>query len=348
MTQDDTTGGTAREMLRHALATLAYRGGKAVRGSTDHFADFKTEATIRTPGQVLAHIGDLLDWALSLADGRHAWHDSAPRPWPEEVARFFEALARLDARLASEAPLGFTPERDLPGPDRRRPHPRGPAHDAPPDVRRAGARRELPEGRHRGRPRGAGAVSPRARVRLSSLAPAGLRAGRRPAGDRTPLRRDAGRGRADHDRRAVGHRGASRPAGRTGPGTSQAASASRSSGRWTATTVAPERQRAMLPREGLRGRGLVVRPDEGQGQERDERAATAAPAAQARRPRSDARPDGHQDGHERQAGEEARGLQRHDAARRERQGGAERERDDGARDEKPRGLAPEGAPRPRP
>ncbi len=57
-----------REMLRHTLATLAYRGGKVVRGSTDHFAEFKTEATIRTPGQILAHVGDLLDWALALAE----------------------------------------------------------------------------------------------------------------------------------------------------------------------------------------------------------------------------------------------------------------------------------------
>jgi hypothetical protein len=116
MTGDETTGDTARDMLRHALATLAYRGGKAVRGATDHFADFKTEATIRTPGQVLAHIGDLLDWSLSLADGRHVWRDSAPRPWPEEVARFFEALGRLDARLAQEAPLGSTPQRLFQGP----------------------------------------------------------------------------------------------------------------------------------------------------------------------------------------------------------------------------------------
>lgn len=100
---------TEREMLRHTLATLAYRGGKAVRGAPDRFADFKTEADIRTPGQILAHVGDLLDWALELADGRHTWRDSPPRPWPEEVARFFEALARFDARLASEAPLaGFT------------------------------------------------------------------------------------------------------------------------------------------------------------------------------------------------------------------------------------------------
>jgi hypothetical protein len=108
---------TEREMLRHTLATLAYRGGKAVRGAPDRFADFKTEADIRTPGQILAHVGDLLDWALVLADGRPTWHDSPPRPWPEEVARFFEALARLDARLASEAPLvGFTAQQLFQGP----------------------------------------------------------------------------------------------------------------------------------------------------------------------------------------------------------------------------------------
>jgi len=82
-----------------------------VRGSTDHFAEFKTEATIRTPGQILATSGPP-DWALALADGRHDWHDSTPLPWPEEVSRFFQALERLDARLAREAPLG-TGERQL-------------------------------------------------------------------------------------------------------------------------------------------------------------------------------------------------------------------------------------------
>ena len=105
-----------REMLRHALATLAYRGGKAVRGAPDRFGDFKTEAAIRTPGQVLAHIGDLLDWALTLADGRQAWRDSTPVAWSEEVARFFAALARLDARLASEAPLRSTEQQLFQGP----------------------------------------------------------------------------------------------------------------------------------------------------------------------------------------------------------------------------------------
>jgi hypothetical protein len=105
-----------REMLRHGLATLAYRGGKAVRGAPDRFGDFRRDATIRTPGQILAHIGDLLDWSLELADGRHVWRDSAPQSWPEEVARFYRALARLDARLAEDAPLGFSEAQMLQGP----------------------------------------------------------------------------------------------------------------------------------------------------------------------------------------------------------------------------------------
>ena len=62
---------TKRELLRHTLATLAYRGGKAVRDTNDSYASFKASETTRTPAQILAHVGDLLDWALSIA---FAWH----------------------------------------------------------------------------------------------------------------------------------------------------------------------------------------------------------------------------------------------------------------------------------
>jgi hypothetical protein len=95
----------ARQLLRHALATLAYRGGKAVRGAPDSFGDFHASPETRTPGQILAHIGDLLDWALSAARGQQKWHESAMLPWPEEVRRFFAALAVFDAYLASDSPL---------------------------------------------------------------------------------------------------------------------------------------------------------------------------------------------------------------------------------------------------
>jgi len=116
MSDADPDTGVRRELLRHALATLAYRGGKAVRGAPDSFGSFHLAATSRTPVQILAHIGDLLDWALSLARGQEAWRESPPLAWPDEVSRFYDGLARLDAQLAAENPKGASVEQLLQGP----------------------------------------------------------------------------------------------------------------------------------------------------------------------------------------------------------------------------------------
>jgi len=105
-----------RELLRHTVATVAYRGGKAIRGASAGFAEFKAHETARTPARLLAHLGDLYDWALSIAKGAQAWNDSPPRAWDLESARFFESLARFDAYLASDAPLACTPEQLFQGP----------------------------------------------------------------------------------------------------------------------------------------------------------------------------------------------------------------------------------------
>jgi len=113
---DDSTPDTKREMLRHTLATLAYRGGKAVRGAPEGFAQFGAGGSARTPAEILAHVGDLLDWALSIARGEQRWQDSAPLAWDEEVARFFKGLEEFDAYLASEAPLAATAEALFQGP----------------------------------------------------------------------------------------------------------------------------------------------------------------------------------------------------------------------------------------
>ena len=103
-------------MLRHTVATLAYRGAKAVRGVPDSFASFSAAETTRTPAQILAHVGDLLDWALSIATGAEAWKNSEPLPWDQEVARFHLALESFDNYLASEAELSATCERLFQGP----------------------------------------------------------------------------------------------------------------------------------------------------------------------------------------------------------------------------------------
>jgi hypothetical protein len=103
-------------LLRHALATLAYRGGKALRGAPPEFAGFRAGPQTRTPSEILAHLGDLLDWAVTLADGNQKWHDSPAVSWDDGVARFFAALERLDQRLASGAPLGSSAEKLFQGP----------------------------------------------------------------------------------------------------------------------------------------------------------------------------------------------------------------------------------------
>ena len=96
-----------RELLRHIVATIAYRGGKAVRGAPHAFAAFTVGDTTRTPARILAHVGDLFDWALSIAKAKQAWQDSTPLAWDDEVARFFRTLGAFDAYLASnEAPGG--------------------------------------------------------------------------------------------------------------------------------------------------------------------------------------------------------------------------------------------------
>jgi hypothetical protein len=107
---------TKREMLRHTVATLAYRGAKAVRDAPESFASFKASPTTRSPAEILAHVGDLLDWALSIAKGDESWHNSEPLPWPEEVARFHAALASYDEYLASDNELQATCERMFQGP----------------------------------------------------------------------------------------------------------------------------------------------------------------------------------------------------------------------------------------
>lgn len=105
-----------RALLRHTLATLAYRGGKAVRDVPAGFEAFAAGPATRTPAQILAHIGDLMDWGLSIARGEERWQDSTPRPWADEVQRFFAALEAFDVFLASDEPLRVAPEKLFQGP----------------------------------------------------------------------------------------------------------------------------------------------------------------------------------------------------------------------------------------
>ncbi len=100
----------SRAFLRHTLATLAYRGAKAIRNAGPSFADYSCGETSRTPVRILAHIGDLMDWALTMSEGRREWKDSLPLPWEKECERCFAAVKKLDDYLASDKPLEVSAE----------------------------------------------------------------------------------------------------------------------------------------------------------------------------------------------------------------------------------------------
>jgi hypothetical protein len=107
---------SSRQLLRHTLATLAYRAGKTVRDAPESFAMFSTGEKGRTPADILAHMGDLFDWALSIAKGKQQWHNSTPLPWTREAERFFKSLQAFDDFLASDAPLCAAPDQLFQGP----------------------------------------------------------------------------------------------------------------------------------------------------------------------------------------------------------------------------------------
>jgi len=108
--------GTDRELLRHSLATLAYRGGKVLRAAPADFGSFRIGPTSRSPVEIVGHICDVLDWGLAMAEGEQRWSETRSFIWQEQVDRFFEALAAFDEYLASDRELGFPAARLLQGP----------------------------------------------------------------------------------------------------------------------------------------------------------------------------------------------------------------------------------------
>ena len=106
----------SRQLLRHTVATLAYRAAKTVHNVPPDFSTFRIGSTSRTPTEILAHIGDLLEWALSIAKGLRIWRESPPLAWDQEIARFFEAMRKFDEYLASHEDLGSTAEKIFQGP----------------------------------------------------------------------------------------------------------------------------------------------------------------------------------------------------------------------------------------
>lgn len=105
-----------REVLRHVVATVSYRGGIAVSDAPEAFATFRINEGTRTPAEILAHIGDLLEGSLYLLKGDLVYLTSPSLPWDEGISRLLSAVRELDAYLASDAPLACPVEKLIQGP----------------------------------------------------------------------------------------------------------------------------------------------------------------------------------------------------------------------------------------
>ncbi|MGA2763455.1 MAG: hypothetical protein ABSG17_08835 [Spirochaetia bacterium] len=113
MANDDNS---SRGLLRHTVATLAYRGGKAISNVPEAVSSFRAGETTRTPAEILRHVCDLIDWAYHLARDARRYVESPPAPWADLVSRLFERLKLLDDFLASSEPLVTPPEKIFQGP----------------------------------------------------------------------------------------------------------------------------------------------------------------------------------------------------------------------------------------
>ncbi len=104
------------EFLRHTIATLAYRAAKTMRGASEAFPDYKSNPSSKTPLQIVAHMGDLFDWALTMAKGEPKWNTATPQTWHAECQRFFATLQTFDDYLASGLPVTWELTRLFQGP----------------------------------------------------------------------------------------------------------------------------------------------------------------------------------------------------------------------------------------
>ncbi len=100
---------TTRLFLRHTLATLAYRAGKTVRGTPAAFGEYRASEGSPRVLDIVAHMGDLMDWVLSMLQGTPRWNNATPLAWDAEVSRFFTSLGAVDDHLAAGSPIAWEP-----------------------------------------------------------------------------------------------------------------------------------------------------------------------------------------------------------------------------------------------
>lgn len=105
-----------RKLLRHFLATLAYRTQKALRGAPESFPHFRAAPSVRTPHELVHHIDSLMGYARTFFVGGE-YRQAPLTDFEAEVERLHATVedVALHLKLGTEFE-GITPERMLQGP----------------------------------------------------------------------------------------------------------------------------------------------------------------------------------------------------------------------------------------
>jgi len=93
-----------RETIRHALAALAYRTQKALRGCDEKFPDFAPGNGARTPRELVRHMSGVIGYARTFFIGG-VFQAEPLREFSQEVERFHETVRDLAAHLHAGTPL---------------------------------------------------------------------------------------------------------------------------------------------------------------------------------------------------------------------------------------------------
>lgn len=105
-----------RKLLRHFLATLAYRMQKALRGAPESFPSFRAAPTVRTPHELVHHIDSLMGYARTFLIGG-TYRQEMLTDFGAEVQRLHGSVEDLALHLRLGTSFeGITPERMLQGP----------------------------------------------------------------------------------------------------------------------------------------------------------------------------------------------------------------------------------------
>ena len=104
-------------LLRHFLATLAYRAQKALREAPADFGSFRVAEGVRTPSQLVRHMTSVLGYARTFFVGGKYRPDPLPS-LQDEITRFHDMLQDLAGHIEAGTELreGMTAERLLQGP----------------------------------------------------------------------------------------------------------------------------------------------------------------------------------------------------------------------------------------